>query len=78
MVIDSKRSEILRTCRDVVSFLLQTYATDDVMAKACNNVVNFRQSSAMTEETYFRMLGEKALRCGAVYTKQTAEVTSHW
>lgn len=68
MAVDFKRSEMLRTHRYVVSFLLQTYATDEAIAEAGIHVVNFRQTSAMTEETYSRMLLDKALRCGIVFS----------
>lgn len=40
----------------MVIFLLQTYTTDEVTAKAYNEVVTLLQSFAMTEEIYFRML----------------------
>lgn len=68
MTVDSKRSEMLRTYGDVVNFLLQKYATDEVIAEAYNDVVNFRQSSATTKKTYSRMLWDKALRCGTVFS----------
>lgn len=51
MAVDSKRSELLRTYKDVVKFLLQTYSTDEVIAEEYNDVLSFRQSSPMKEET---------------------------
>lgn len=70
MVEHSKRCEMLRTYRDVVKFLLRTYETDGVVAKAYNDVVNFCQSSAMTEENFYRMNWDKALRCEIVLSNR--------
>lgn len=56
MSVDSKQSKMLRSYGDVVNFLLPAYATDEVIAEAYNDVVIFRQSSAMAEAIYSRML----------------------
>lgn len=47
---------MLHTYADVMNFLLRTYATDAIIAEASSDVVNFRQSPAMTKEAYTRML----------------------
>lgn len=52
MTVDPKRSEMLGTYGDMVNFLLRTYAMNEIIAKAYNDPANFRQSSAMTAETY--------------------------
>lgn len=51
VAVDYRRSRMLRTHRDVVNFLLRTYAPDEVIAEAFSDVFNFCKSSAMTEET---------------------------
>lgn len=74
MTVDSKQSEnnldcfestvidiMLRPYGDVVIFLLQTYVTDEVIARAYN-VVLYRQRSSVTDENYVRILWNKALR----------------
>lgn len=66
MTLDLKRSEILRTYRNVMSFLLGVYATDDATEEAFICIFNFWQSSAMTEETEFEVLMDTGLRCGTV------------
>lgn len=42
MAVDSKQSNMMRTYGDVVNLLLPTYATNEIIAKAYNAVVNFR------------------------------------
>lgn len=56
MAVVLKRSGMSQTYRDEVGFLLQAYATDVVTMEAYKNVVNFRQSFAMTEMIYSRVL----------------------
>lgn len=56
MAVSFERSEILRTYRDVLNVLRQTYATDGFTTEACNGVVKHTQASAMIQETYFGML----------------------
>lgn len=41
MAVDSKQSNVLWTYGDVVTFLLRTYAMDDITAEAYSEVVNF-------------------------------------
>lgn len=57
VAMDSKRSKMLCTYGYVGSFSLQTYAAADAFtAKTYFDVVDFRQSSTMTEDTYYQML----------------------
>lgn len=63
-----KRSELLRTYENVVSFLLQSRATDEVIAEAYNDIVKSCQNSAMREKTYYRTLRDKVFRCGIVFS----------
>ena len=50
MAVDAEQRELLETYAEVVKFLLRTYATDEVISEAVNDVTSFRQSSNMTEE----------------------------
>lgn len=73
IAVDSKRSEMFRIYEDMVSLLLQTYATDEVIAKAYNDVVNFLQSFATSKAMYSRMLWNKAFHCGTVFSDRLLE-----
>lgn len=66
--VDSKRSETLRTHREVESCLFSPYDTHEVIAEAYKNFVDFRQCSAKTEGTCYQMLWNKALRCETVFS----------
>lgn len=50
--MDPRRSETLWKYGEVIEFLLKPYAQGEVMAETNNDVLNFRQGSAMTPETY--------------------------
>lgn len=67
MAVNHRRSEMLHTSEDVVSLLLQTYETAEVSREVYNDVLRFRQSSAMTEENYSRMPWNKGLRCKSIF-----------
>lgn len=67
MAADSKRSAMLRTYGDVMSFLLRAYEMNEAIAECYNGVFSFRQSFTMTEETHSQMLRDNSLRCGAVF-----------
>lgn len=73
MAVHFRLPERLRTHGNVVSSLLQTYATDEVIAKAYSDVVDFGQSSAITEKINSRMLWSKALRCQTVFSDRRLE-----
>lgn len=66
MAVDSKRIETLRTYGDVMNFLLQTYATNQVIAEAYSDVLDFHQNSALTKETSSRISMNKNLRSGLI------------
>lgn len=51
---------------EIVSYLLETYATGDVTAEAETDITSFEQSENMTAIRYAEVLWEKALRCGRV------------
>lgn len=63
VAVESKRSIVLRTCVDVVNFVLRAYATTSFTAKAYTDVVSLSRGSAMAEEIYSRMLWDIALPC---------------
>lgn len=65
---DSRRFEILRTYDDVGNFVLRACETDDVTAEALIDVISFRQSFAVTGETYDRMLRSTALPCRTLFS----------
>lgn len=77
MAKDFKRSKMLLTYKNVVSFLLQTYATDEVIAQAYSDVFNFRPSSAMIEETCSWMLWDAALRCRTLLSNRRLKFSLH-
>lgn len=60
MAVDFKRSELLRTYGDVVSFPLRTYATDELIAKAYNDVAGFCQSLQARERPIFESYAIKS------------------
>ena len=68
MAVDAEQRELLETDAEIVSFLLRTYATDEVISEAVGDVTSFRQISNMTEEVYSNQLWDKALRCGTVFS----------
>ena len=70
MAVDAEQRELLETYAEVVNFLLRTYATDEVLSEAVDDVTSFRQSSNMTEEVYSNQLWGKALRCGTVFSNR--------
>lgn len=44
---------MLHTYLEVVNFLLQTYATNEMIAEAYNEFVMFLQNFAVTKQDYF-------------------------
>lgn len=70
MAVDSKRPEVLHTYDDEETFMLLTSAPDEVIGKACSDVVSFLQSSAMTEQIYSKVLSDKALHCKTVFSNK--------
>lgn len=64
---DPRKEGNMTTDCQVVSFLLATYATDDVLTVLKANVANFKQLEGMPVIRYSEVLWENALRCGLVY-----------
>ena len=62
-----RRNKIVTTYIGAVQLLLETYATEDVLAEAHLDVTNFKQSDQMDEVKYAIKLSTKADRCGSVY-----------
>lgn len=49
------------------NFLIPEHGTEEVIAKAYSDVVNFCQNLALTEDIYSRMLRNNTLRCGTQF-----------
>lgn len=63
----------MRTYGDVMNFLLRTYAMDEFITEAYNEIARSRQSFAMTQYIYFGMLWDKAFRCGTVFSDRRSK-----
>lgn len=59
----------LVTYCQAVSFLLKTYATEDVIDEAETDVTSFKPPAGMTAVRYSEALTEETLRCGMLYNK---------
>ncbi|CAN8076129.1 unnamed protein product [Agarophyton chilense] len=57
----------------VVHYLLETYAMDDVIRDAHQEVISFRQSSNMTESAFADDLWKRAYRCENGFSKERLE-----
>ena len=68
MATDADQEDMLSTYDEVVNFLLHTYATEEEMIEAAEDVEHCIQSSNQNEQQYADALWEKALRCGTVYS----------
>ncbi|CAN8075864.1 unnamed protein product [Agarophyton chilense] len=68
-LVDAQDRELLRSYPQVVHYLLETYATDDVIMDAHQEGIFFRQSSKMTESAFADDLWKKGCRCGNVFTE---------
>ena len=68
MSVDADREEMLTSYPELVNFMLETYATDDVIAEAVEDVESMRQSTGMTEQEFSNELWKRALRCGTVFS----------
>lgn len=65
----SHRDESLSIYAEVKHFLLRSYATDDNIADAHNEVVSYKHSQSQKETEYSNRLYKKALRCGRVFSQ---------
>ena len=68
MAFDAEQRQLLETYVEAASFLLGTYATDEVISEAVGDVTSFLQSSNMTVDVYSNQFWDKALRCGTVFS----------
>ena len=68
MATDADQTDMLTSYPEVVNFLLHTYATEEAMLEAVQDIENCRQSSIMNEVAYADRLWELALRCGTVFS----------
>lgn len=62
--------ERLSSYVEVVNFMLATYATDDVIARAVKTLENYKQLPGMAPTDFAKRLYTKALRCGMVYEEK--------
>lgn len=53
----------------VNKYLLEKYATEDVITKAEDKITNFTKSVGMPAVQYFQAVWEMALRWGTIYNK---------
>lgn len=74
--VNATDRELLGVYPEVVQYLLETYAMDDVVMDAHPNVISYRQSSNMTEEDFGDTLWRKAYRCGNVFSEN--RLTQHF
>ena len=68
MAVDVDRTEMIHTYKEAINFFLRTYATDEEIALAYNEVMAFHQSTNMSETDFSQKLWAKALRCGTVFS----------
>lgn len=54
----------------VVNYLFKTYGTNNFIAEAEVEILNFKEPFEMFAVQYFQALREKAIWCGMVYNKQ--------
>ena len=58
--VDTKQAELLHSYEEVVNFLVTTYLTNEVISEEYNSVMQFRQSSGMTEQEFADKLWQKS------------------
>ena len=68
VAVDISRKELLHSYKEVVNFLIHMYVTDEVISDEYNNIMQYRQATAMTEMDFANKLWEKAQRSGTVYS----------
>ena len=68
MAVDVDRTEMIHSYKEAVNFFLKTYATDEEIALAYNEVTSFHQSTNMSETEFSQKLWSRALRCGTVFS----------
>ena len=68
MAVEEDQTEMLRTYPEVVNYLLETYATDEVIQEAYAEVLSYRQRPSQPELEFAKSLFALASRCGNVFT----------
>ncbi|CAN8070208.1 unnamed protein product [Agarophyton chilense] len=68
LAMDGDGTEMLESYPEVVNFLLETYATDEVIQEAYSEVLAYHQRSGQTESEFSLALWNLATRCGNVFT----------
>jgi len=66
-----RKEKKLTSYAAVVNYLLNEYASDDIIAKAHSDLSTFRLLGNMSETTFATKLQTKATRCGGVYPDST-------
>lgn len=61
------QQEMLRSYPEVVNYLLETYATDEVLAQAYYDLVSARQGYAQAEDEFAHKLKTQSIRCGNIF-----------
>ena len=56
MAVDADHSEMRKSSKEAMNYLLCTYATDEVIVEAYTETVSYRQSSGTTESDYSQRL----------------------
>ena len=59
-------NRLLTYCQ-AIDFLLRTYATDDIIARAVDDLKSYKQDSTTSEMAYLEKLWARALRMGSVF-----------
>lgn len=77
MAVDSEMFETLRSCAVVVNCLRQAFAASENVAEGYKYLVGLRQSSAITEDTYFKLPGIE-LPASELYFLTDAGSLSSW
>ncbi|CAN8075924.1 unnamed protein product [Agarophyton chilense] len=67
LAMDEDGTEMLESCPEVVNFLLETYATDEVIQEVYSEVLAYHQRSGQTESEFSLALWNLATRCGNVF-----------
>lgn len=64
-----QQGDKLTTYCQVINYLLETFATDNIIAEAESDITSFEKPVGTTGTRHFEILFEKALRCGVVYNE---------
>lgn len=71
MVVDLEgETDILQSYPEAVNYPLETYATDEVIAKAYSEVIYCKQAIDKTETEFAELVRAKARRCCSVFSER--------